>query len=290
MYSYDKSSGILDRKYTYAELYVLKKKEINMMKKRKLFPYLLKKDASGGAYSLIDAEKIFEGFSKRENFVKFLNGGGVNGGGVNGVGSSNNSSNKYPEKVDSLNTVYASMKIPENKLKLTQLESGGKSSKMDVEGEKIHIHSTHWLIYTTLEGNASINEVSMSFVQSIYNEHFIIQSHTAIINVEISTKNTNDLLNIKAKKSPVLMNIFELCNPEDHILSPHHEKLSDDDRKEILEKLGTKLTDSALPKIYASDRIVKYNHWNLKDVIKVVSKNLGMNSYMDSSIEYLIVI
>ena len=57
-----------------------------------------------------------------------------------------------------------------------------------------------------------------------------------------------------------------------HILVPKHEKLSDKEKKALLEQYNTKL--SGLPKIRITDPAISHLDVKLKDVIKVTRNSM----------------
>ena len=64
-----------------------------------------------------------------------------------------------------------------------------------------------------------------------------------------------------------------------HILVPKHEKLSDKERKELLEEYKVKIT--GLPKIKITDPAISHLDVKLKDVIKVTRESMtaGVTQY-----------
>ena len=172
MYSYNKSKSLLNRNMTYAELYLLHKEVMKMMiDKRGLIPYIPQKQ-DDGSLKLVLAWDTFNSFnSSKQKFVKFVN---------TGV-SKENISKEIVYDVSTLNTIYASKKIPEEFLQLKPLEKeekGEKREKRNISNEninKIEIHSIFWLINSRSDSSSLINEITNLFTASTNNQNFYMK-------------------------------------------------------------------------------------------------------------------
>lgn len=279
MLSYSGPGALTKRKLGYAELCILKKEEIKMMMQvRELHPYVIGKDANGNSI-LKPSKDLFASFNRREDFVNFMNEGctGPDPG--------------YPRNIRRLNTIYASKEIDEEDLVMMKLDDEDARCTMGdvISSNQITIHSVHWLLDGKEDSAASINDICYSFAASDRHMKYRVKDIIAVVDVGISTKSENDLKNTGRQNKVKLFHTFELSNPEKHHLSSTFRKLEKQERDDILGKLGTMKQNSALPKINSTDRVIKYNNWENKDVLKVVSQSYGLNTYMETAIEYLIV-
>jgi DNA-directed RNA polymerase subunit H (RpoH/RPB5) len=293
MYSYRKDVSVLNRNLSLAEFYILFK-ELNemMVTKRQLIPYIykiIKNEMTQEIEKIIleEATEKFGTFKKKQNFEDFVYR-------YNDDDNNNNTLN-----LNNVNILYSSSNIEEENLTFTLLKSINKKDKgkenedmaMEVENKKkCDIYSVHWLIKCSNEITQSVTGICAILKQNDKSSYFNFKNVITIVDVGISTKNTNDILNLDKECRPKIFYTFQLSNPENHLISSTFEKLEEEKIKKLLKNLGTRKENSGLPKISLNDPIVKYNDWELKDVLKVTTKNFGMNTFMESNIEYFIVV
>lgn len=86
---------------------------------------------------------------------------------------------------------------------------------------------------------------------------------------------------LDAITQPIIQVFFDYqlyTNPTTHVLAPHHTRLSDDERRNILTKY--KLQPRQILVISIDDPIVRYYGWNIGDMIRVDRVNLATNKTM----------
>lgn len=156
----------------------------------------------------------------------------------------------------------------------------------------------NFLVYYVTKGSGSqiSSDVIREFVNIITNKvapytNINFDEALIITDAKLSTTSANHLMELENKTDFKFQIFFEedlTYNPTRRIETPRHERLSQEEKEEVLKNL--KCTASMLPIIREEDKVVKYYGWSRGDLIRIHRNDISLSVLNPKSINYRIVV